>query len=228
MITVHHLEHSQAFRIVWLLEELGLEYNLKLYKRNPDDTLAPPELKALSPLGTSPVITDGSIVLAESNAIIDYVLDKAPESPLRPLPSSAERVQYLFWFHAAQSSFQTAMTVDSVLKMIPSRVPWPVTPIAKTIAAKTQEQFVLPRVTKVLDVAEGHLSTHAFLAGPYLTAADITSIYPFDSCFERYPKLQDEYPKSFEWLERLRQRPAFQEAQKKVGEDHVAVKVPSK
>jgi hypothetical protein len=114
MITLHHLEHSQSFRIVWLLEELGLPYELKTYKRTPG-MLAPDDYKNLSPMGTAPFITDGDLALSESNAIIDYILDKAGDTELRPAPSSTERTQYLFWFHAAQGSLMTVMSIDSTL-----------------------------------------------------------------------------------------------------------------
>ena len=113
MLTVHHLDHSQSFRVVWLLEELAgsVKYDLKLYKRNATDSMAPPEYKALSPLGTSPTITMGDgQVLNESNAIMDYILDLAEEAgnakskELRPPIASSDRTQYLFWFHSVQGA----------------------------------------------------------------------------------------------------------------------------
>merc|ERR1719446_1400790 len=144
MITLHHLEKSQSFRILWLLEELGYEYGLKIYKRQ-DDKTAPPEYTELSPLGTSPTIEDGDVVLCESNAIIDYLLDRAPpSSKLRPSPQSPIRTNYLFWFHAAQGTFQANLSIDSLMRVLPTRVPWPISIIARMISQKTQDRYVQP------------------------------------------------------------------------------------
>ena len=152
MITLHHLEYSQSFRIVWLLEELEMPYELKIYQRT-DDKLAPPEYKAISPLGTSPTITDHEdgadiIALSESNAIIEYILDKAESSNdiddknLRPRPGSSNRVAYLFWFHTSAATFQTLMSMDTLFRLLPSRVPCPISSILRVVASKVDEGYI--------------------------------------------------------------------------------------
>ena len=112
MITLHHLEYSQSYRVLWLLEELGTDYELKLYERDKVTRLAPADYKAVSPLGTSPAITDGDLNLSETSAIFDYILDQHPESTLRPAVNSAARTDYLFWFHASQGSLMPMMLRD--------------------------------------------------------------------------------------------------------------------
>lgn len=223
MITLHHLESSQSFRIVWLLEELEMEYDLMIYKRQLDKQ-APPEYKKLSPLGTSPTITDGDVVLCESNAIIDYILDQATsKNTLRPTPKSANRTDYLFWFHAAQGTLQPNLAMDSLMRIIPTRVPWPISIIAGMISKKTLDLRIQPRLEEYLTLADEKLSERDYLAGSELTAADITSIYPMDAAFHRYPSFPEKFPHCQAWLERVAQRPAYQQAMKKVGEEHVSL-----
>jgi glutathione S-transferase len=245
MITLHHLEHSQSFRILWLLEELQMEYNLKTYKRT-KDMLAPEEFKAISPLGTSPTITtaDGD-ALCESNAIMEYILDLASSSSddhqtkiaqlLRPGPTDPTRRQFLFWFHSSPGSLMPIMTMSTVFGAIPSQVPCVLSPIIRAVSAGVTDSFLKPRLFKILDLAEQHLSSSSssssphsssFLAGgTVLTVADITMIYGMESASQRFAKdFETKYPNCLAWLDRMRQRPAFQAAQKKVGEEHVAYK----
>lgn len=226
MITLHHLDHSQSFRILWLLEELDYPYELKLYKREKDD-LAPMEYKKISPTGTAPVITDDTngLVLSESNAIIDYILDQAEASGhdirnLRPSAQDPARTDYLFWFHASQASLQFLMGTDSLFRMLPSKVPFPIKMIMKTVGHKMHENFIDPRLTKILDMAEEALDKHAFLAADHLTAADITAVYSFDAVTERMPDWP--YPKIREYYEKLQSRPAFRAALEKAGEERIS------
>merc|ERR1712226_289575 len=224
-------EQSQSFRIVWLLEELGMEYELKVYQRQADTKLAPPEYKKLSPLGTSPtiVVDDGTTTLCESNAIIDYILDLAEKKSessssstsllLRPGPSDEKNcTAYLFWFHAAQGTFQPMLSNDSLLRMIPTRVPWFLRPMASLISSKTRQNFVQPRLERYLSLAESVLTKQNYFVGSDLfTAADITSIYPMDAVFRRYPNLSEQYPRCWDWYQRVSEREAFQTASTKVG-----------
>lgn len=224
MITLHHLEYSQSFRIIWLLEELNAEYDLVLYKRTPD-LVAPDDFKQISPLGTSPCITDGDLSLSESNAIIDYILDKHDvEHKFRPSSASPDRTDYLFWFHSAQGSLMPLMLMDSTWRLVIQKVPCPLNYLFKTVFSKFQQSFLLPRLTKLLDVCQAQLSDKEFLAGNSLTAADVTMIYPMESCLTKYPELlETEYPKCMAWLHHMYERPKFQAAQKRVGETHVTV-----
>ena len=131
MITLHHLEKSQSIRILWLLEELGVPYEVKLYDRDPNTRLAPAEYKAVSPLGTAPCITDGEITLSETNAIMDYILDTHDDGRLRPAPGTPNRADYLFWFHVSQGSLQPLLTNKFVMMAMTARAPFFLKPAAK-------------------------------------------------------------------------------------------------
>ena len=178
MITLHHLEYSQSFRILWLLEEIGEPYELKLYNRDPESNLAPAEYKALSPLGTAPVITDDNgLVLAESNAVIDHILDLHPDSPLQPKPGSATRADYLFWFHAGTGSMMPMQFMDGIFTVLQKRSPFFIRPIISAVLGQANSLLVQPRMKTILDRLEHDLAKHKWLAGDDLTAADITMSY---------------------------------------------------
>ena len=215
MLTLHHLENSQSIRILWLLEEVGLDYDFKMYDRDPKTMLAPDEYKALSPLGTAPVITDGSITLAESNAIIDYILDKANAKPWRPDSGSKNRPAYLFWFHTAQGSFQSILTTGFVLSLTVQRTPALIRPLINKVLSVLQDNFVKPRLTRILEKMEADLSTSKFLAGGRITGADIAVGYTLDMAAMR--GLLNSYPECAAYLQRMKDRPAYKAALKKDG-----------
>ncbi len=202
-----------------------MQYDLKIYKRV--NLLAPEEYKRISPLGTSPTITDSDngLALSESNAIIDYILDKAGPSTLnlRPAPGSPDRTRYLFWFHSMQGSLQPLLLIDALFLTIPKNAPWPVSSLLNVVGKKTRESFTKPRLTKLLDLAEENLTQDQFLAGPRFTAADITAIYPMDATFSLYPEYSTKYPMCKAWLDRMYARPHFQAALKKIGEEKVSL-----
>jgi len=214
MITLHHLEYSQSFRILWLLEELGVEYELKSYQRDPKTRLAPNDYKKVSPLGTAPVITDGDITLAESNAIIDYILDKHPSDSLRPEAGSPNRARYLFWFHASQGSMMTLMLMEAVMRIMQSKVPFFLKSIVATLNNKMNQAFSKPRMQSLLKQAELDLANSDWLAGDDITAADITMIYPMEAALVR-GYINDDFPNCKAWLERAKARPSFKAATKK-------------
>jgi glutathione S-transferase len=246
MITLHHLRNSQSFRIVWLLEELKYEaYTLKLYDRLPS-YLAPDEYKAISPLGTAPVITADHdmnndavpLRLSESNAIIDYVLDmvemECKESnnnnpdqlalahQLRPLPGNALRTAYLFWFHASLGSLQPILNTDTIFRMLPSKVCWPISAILRLAHKGVSDAYLNPRLTTLLQLAEAQLSQTEYLAGVTFTAADITAIFSFDTIFARQGDVMAKtYPACKAWFERMQKREAFVSALKKVGQTSI-------
>lgn len=218
MITLHHLEYSQSFRILWLLEELGTPYALKLYKRDPQSRLAPAGYKSLSPLGTAPVITDeNGLVLAESNAVIDYILDSHPESPLRPAPGEANRADYLFWFHAGVGSLMPMQFFNGILTMMKARSPALVRPIIGTATDKVRELLVAPRLKALFDKLESDLGRHIWLAGDQLTAADISMCYSIASA-EAQGRLEGR-PNCQRWMEQMRASPSFQRAMEKDGRE---------
>lgn len=235
MLTVHHLEHSQSFRVVWLLEELGeslVPYDLKIYKRDSETLLAPKDFKDISPLGTSPTITVGNFALSESNAIIDFCLDLAEKAQtnastttpvLRPAAGSEERADYLFWFHTSAGSFQPLMSTDSLFRIIMAKLPCPISSIFKMVARKVHQNYIDPRLESILKLAEQQLTAHPYLAGESLTAADVTSVYSFDAAFGRYPdSLPQKYPHCQAWLERISKRDAYQQALKKIGQTSIS------
>lgn len=222
VLTIHHLENSQSLRVVWLLEELGVDYELKLYKRDPETQLAPPELKAISPLGTSPAISDGDVCLCETNAIIDYILDYSvqnsdQEAIFRPPKTDPAHVDYLFFFHAGQGSLYPALFLDSVWKIVIDQVPCPISSLLKFIHGKLQETLTGPRIAEFMDLVETKLSSRDFIAAGHLTAADITLIYPMERALED-KSMRVKYPKCQAWLDRVHNREAHKRALKKVGE----------
>ncbi len=215
MITLHHLENSQSIRILWLLEEIGMKYDFKMYDRDPKTMLAPAEYKAVSPLGTAPCITDGNVTLAESNAIIDYILDKAEEDTWRPGATSKNRAKYLFWFHASQGSLQSILTMSLVLTITTSRSPGLIRPLIKKVLGMTQASFIKPRLKAILTVLEEDLSESKFVAGGRITAADIALGYTLEMAGMR--GILDDYPNCLAYVDRMTSRPAFQRAVEKDG-----------
>ena len=216
MITLHHLEYSQSFRILWLLEELNVDYELKLYARDKKTRLAPDEYKALSPLGTAPVITDGELILAESNAIVDYILDQHPNDTLRPEAKSKHRTQYLFWMHASQGSLMPLLLISVILRMIPERAPFFLKPVLRPVLNMARDSFAKPRVTALLEKAEADLTKTPWFGGEELTAADIVMCYPMES-MKANDYIGDTYPNCLAWLERVNAYPSFKRAMEKDG-----------
>lgn len=223
MITVHHLEYSQSFRILWLLEELGADYELKLYARDKTTRLAPAEYKAVSPLGTAPVITDGDLALAESGAILEYIMDQYPDSPLRPGVGSPDRARHLFWFHAAQGSLMPVMLIDTLLSMIVKRSPFFISALLKPIFNLTKANFSKPRLKALLKKAESDLADQPWFGGEHLTIADIVLSYPMESAAQQ-GLFNESYPNCRAWVERMHERDAFKRAQEKDGKDSTVFK----
>jgi len=207
-ITVHHLQFSQSFRLIWLMEVLETEYDLKIYPRDPESNLAPAEYKALSPLGTAPVIVDGSTVVGESNAAIDYVLDRHPDSGLRPDVGHSDRERYLFWFHAAQGSMMPVMFINTIFGLAQKRAPVFVRPILKPVASNIEKLLVTPRMEKLLEVAEAHLAAHKWLSGDNLTAADITMCYTMAAA-HKAGFITPRHKGCMRWLEQMENDAAF-------------------
>src|SRR5690349_9782118 len=179
MVTVHHLENSRSQRILWLLEELGVPYEVKLYKRNPETMLAPPELKAVHPLGKSPVITDAGLTVAESGAIVDYLASKYGSGKLVPPADSPERMRYTYWLHYAEGSAMPPLLLKLVFNRLESApMPFFIRPIAKAIAGRAQSGFIDPQVKLHLDYIESELDKSTWFAGEQFSAADIQMSFP--------------------------------------------------
>ena len=159
MITVHHLNNSRSQRILWLLEELALPYEIKRYQRDPQTLLAPPELRRIHPLGKSPVITDGELTLAESGAIIEYLADRYGQGRLLPAPGTPERVRSSYWLHYAEGSAMPPLLLKLVFSRLPrSPAPFFIKPVLRGIAGKAQRVFIDPQLKTHLDYLEGELA----------------------------------------------------------------------
>lgn len=217
MITLHHLEKSQSIRILWLLEELEVPYEVKLYDRDPVTRLAPAAYKAVSPLGTAPVITDGDVTLAETNAIVDYICDGHDTGRIRPAPGTAERADYLFWFHTSQGSFQPLLTNLFVLKAMTMRAPFLVRGVAKGMVGGLDKAFFGPRLSALMKEIERTLAQRTWFAGDRLTAADIVMGYSMEVAAHRGGMDEANFPNAHRWLKQMRETPSYIRALEKDG-----------
>src|SRR3984957_3003243 len=182
MIVVHHLNNSRSQRVLWLLEELELEYEVKRYERDRKTMLAPPELKAVHPLGKSPVVTDGDRTLAESGAIVEYLVERHGGGRLVPPPGTAERLRYTYWLHYAEGSAMPPLLLKLIFDRIEtSPMPFFVKPIARGISAKVKGSFIEPQITQHLDYLEGELGKNSWFAGNEFSAADIQMSFPLEA-----------------------------------------------
>lgn len=216
MITVHNLENSQSIRILWLLEELGIDYAIQQYSRNKGTSFAPEAYRNIHPVGWAPVITDGEDAIAETNAIVDHILDKYSDSPLRPAAGSAERIQYLYWFHASQGTLMPFLVTNLVLKRMVSNMPFFLRPIIKLVTGKVRETFVYPRTSKLLGYMDTQLSQTQWLAGKSFTAADIVTVYCLEGVVAGSLGEQN-YPNITRYMKDIRSRKAYQIAMEKNG-----------
>ncbi|HMD74433.1 MAG TPA: glutathione S-transferase [Steroidobacteraceae bacterium] len=217
MIIVHHLNNSRSQRVLWLLEELGVPYEVARYERDPKTMLAPSSLRAVHPLGKSPVITDGSATLAESGAIVDYLVDRFGGGRLIPPPGTPERLRYVYWLHYAEGSAMPPLLLKLVFDRIASAsMPWPVSAIARGIAAKVQRTFIGPQLKLHLDFMESELAHNTWFAGPEFTAADVQLSYPLEAAVAR-AGLDASRPHLIAFLKSIHARPAYQRALQRGG-----------
>jgi len=217
MITVHHLENSRSQRVLWLLEELALPYEVKRYARHPQTLLAPHELTRVHPLGKSPVITDGDITVAESGAIMEYLLDKHDQGRLRPLQGTPEQRRFTYWLHFAEGSAMPPLLMKLVFDKVRSApVPFFIKPVVKGIADKVTTSFIAPNLQRQLDFMESELATRAWFAGAEFSAADIQMSFPLEAAAGR-AGLNASRPKLMDFLARIHARPAYQRALKAGG-----------
>jgi glutathione S-transferase len=217
MIIVHHLNNSRSQRILWLLEELGLPYEIKKYQRDPKTMLAPPELRAVHPLGKSPVIQDGETIVAESGAIIEYLIGRYGEGRLAPAAGTPERLRYTYFLHYAEGSAMPPLLLKLVFDRVESTpAPFFVRPIARAIAGKVKDSFVLPQIRQHLAFLEGELAQRAWFAGDDFSAADIQISFPLEAAAAR-GGLDVQSPKLSAFLERIHARPAYQRALERGG-----------
>jgi len=215
VITLHHLENSRSHRILWLLEELGVPYEIKRYKRDPKTSLAPPELLRVHPLGKSPVITDGDLTIAESGAIVEYLVDRYGRGALIPPPGSPERLRYTYWLHFAEGTAMPYLVMKLVFNRI-ERGPMPffARPIARGIARKVKDGFIDPNLERIVAYIESELGHADWFAGSAFTAADIQMSMPVEAATRRVGAR----PAMARFLERIHARPAYERAIEKGGE----------
>jgi glutathione S-transferase len=212
MITVHHLNNSRSQRVLWLLEELGLDYVVRRYERDPDTMLAPASLRQVHPLGKSPVVTDGELTLAESGAIIEYLVDRYGDGRLAPAAGTPERLRYRYWLHYAEGSAMPPLLLKLVFDRIESTpMPFLVKPIARAISRQAKSSFIEPQLKLHLDYMESELGRSAWFAGDAFTAADIQMSFPVEGAAMR-AGLDASRPRLMAYLERIHARPAYQRA----------------
>ncbi|GBR11796.1 glutathione S-transferase [Acetobacter oeni] len=216
MIIVHHLENSRSQRVLWLLEELGLPYEIRFYKRDPKTMLAPPSLRKIHPLGKSPIITDGDITLAESGAIIEYILDRYGEGRLRPPRDTPEYRQFIYWLHYAEGSAMPPLVLKLIFSMLPSRVPFFLRPFAALISKGVQDRLIDPELKRHSDFWEQSLTKTEWFAGPDFTATDIQMSFPLEAASSRSGAVR-KLPHVNAFLQKIHARPACQRALKKGG-----------
>ncbi len=202
MIVVHHLNNSRSQRILWLLEELGAPYEIKFYQRDAVTNLAPPELKAVHPLGKSPVITDGALTLAESGAIVDYIIRRHGEGRLAPAPDAPEREAYLEWLHYAEGSAMLPL----MLQLYTMRLGEAAAPLKERIDGEIDNH---------LSYVDGALRGRDHLLAQGFSGADIQMSFVGEvaRAFGRLAK----FPEITAWVDRLHARPAFEAALAKGG-----------
>jgi glutathione S-transferase len=215
VITVHHLNNSRSQRILWMLEELDLPYEVKHYQREP--TLqAPAALRAVHPLGKSPVITDGDRTLAESGAILEYLVDTYGGGKLKPAAGTPERIHYTYFLHYAEGSLMPLLLMKLIFNKMPERLPFFMKPVGKAIAAGANKTLLDPQIGAHFMFLEGELGKRQWFAGPEFTAADIQMSFPLEAASARAPIVR-QMPKLAAFLDRIHARPAYKRALEKGG-----------
>ncbi|MBX3022470.1 MAG: glutathione S-transferase [Bdellovibrionales bacterium] len=210
MLTLHHLNNSRSHRLLWLFEELGLPYEVKRYQRHPVTMLAPPELKRIHPLGKSPVVTDGELVLAESAAIIEYIIDKYGNGRLRPI-GPEERWRYMYFMHYAEGSLTPPLLVKLILdKLTEAPTPWLVRPVGMLINKGVRHAFLDAQINTHFDFVEAEIAKRPFFAGDKFSGADIQMSFPLEAAKAR--GILRSRPGLRAYLERVHARPAYKKA----------------
>ena len=218
MIVVHHLNNSRSQRILWLLEELGLPYEIERYQRDQETMLAPDSLRQVHPLGKSPVITDEGRVLAESGAIIEYLVERHGAGQLMPQRDSNEYLSYRYWLHFAEGSAMSPLLMKLVFDRLESApMPFFIRPIARGIARRVKQTFVNPRISEHLAYLESSLQDSPWFAGAQFSAADIQLSFVLEAAQAR-GGLDQRYPKLTDFLQRIHARPAYARALERGGE----------
>jgi glutathione S-transferase len=215
MIIVHHLAASRSQRVLWLLEELGVPYEVKRYERDPKTMLAPPALRAIHPLGKSPVITDGDKTIAETGAIVEYLIDTYGNGRLVPAAGTPEKLRYTYWLHYAEGSAMPPMVMKLIFSRIPKapELPFFIKPIARQLFAGVTKSFVDPQIKAHIALWDAELTKSPYFAGDELTGADILMSFPVEAAAARGTLT----PRLTAYLTTIHARDAYQAALKTGG-----------
>ena len=217
MITVHHLNNSRSQRVLWLLEELGLPYEIEKYERNTQTMLAPPELLKVHPLGKSPVITDDGQTVAETGAIVEYLIERYGNGRLEPAAGSPERLRWRYWLHFAEGSAMPPLLLKLIFERIKvTPMPFFAKPIARGISNKVLAAMVEPNLKRQLDFMEAELGQSEWFAGDEFSAADIQMSFPVEAAAQR-AGLDASRPKLMAYPKRIHVRPAYKKALERGG-----------
>jgi len=212
MIVVHHLENSRSQRVLWLLEELGVPYEIKRYERNKKTMLAPKELKAVHPLGKSPVLVDDGKVIAESGAIVEYLIDTYGNGRFRPAAGTPEHRAYTYWMHFAEGSLQPLLLVKLIFdRLETTKAPFFIKPIIKKVAQQAKGLLVVRQLVDYLDFLESTLTSSTWFAGEDISGADVMMSFPVEAAVAR-GGLDGSRPKLMAFVQRVYARPAWKKA----------------
>lgn len=215
MIVVHHLNDSRSQRVLWLLEELGLEYEVKRYQRDPKTMLAPAALKAVHPLGKSPVVEEHGVTVAETGAIVEWLLDTHGQGRLRPARGTEEARRFSYWLHYAEGSAMTPLLLRLIFGQLPKRVPFLIRPVANGISRAMNARMIQPQLDAHIGYWEAELDRSEWFAGDQFTAADIMMSFPLEAAAARAGA--GSHPKIKAFLERIHARPAYRRALERGG-----------
>ena len=218
-VVLHHLEKSRSHRILWLFEELGLDYEIVEYKRNPKTMRGDPKLRELHPLGKAPIVEVEGQKLAESGAIIETLLDLRGEGRLRPEASTPEFQQFRYWLHYAEGSLMSPLLVALILGQLSGpKVPFFVRPIARALTGAANKAYTDPELERHFAFIEQHLGENAWFSGDDFTAADIQMSYPVAEGRGRAGVTAASHPNTMAWLDKIRSREAWKRAIDKGGD----------
>lgn len=217
MLTVHHLEDSRSQRVLWLLEELHVPYQVQHHRRDPETMFAPPELKRVHPLGKSPVVVDADTVVAETGAIVEYLIDRHPGAGLRPAVGTPDHLRWRYWLHFAEGSAMPPLLVKLIFDRVrAAKMPFFARPIVNAVADKVQASYVGPNLERQFDFLEAELASRPWFAGEAFSAADIMMSFPVEVAASR-AGLGPSRPKLKAWLDTIRARPAYHRALERGG-----------
>ena len=217
MIVVHHLENSRSQRVLWLLEELGLAYEVKRYERDKSTNLAPEELLKVHPTGKSPLIEDAGAVIAETGAIVEHIIEERGAGRLQPARGGADWRRYRYWMHAAEGSYMPPLVLTLMLgRMETAPMPFFARPIAKKLTGAVREGYLNHTIAGLFGYLDAGLGKSTFLAGSDLTGADLMMSFPAEAMLQRGPDaLKTKRIRAY--VEKLHARPAYKRALERGG-----------